>query len=134
MDKRLRNLLKIPYERLDSINAVLLDPDSQVMNEFLAVVAKYGTPEEINRKHLEARKLEHLLKKVKSTAPDHLADLEWLMEQRDRKAFVPLADYRKRVLRWESGEDEIQGCISRHTRSLGAAILPLDSTDVRACH
>jgi hypothetical protein len=98
MDKSLRNLLKIPYERLDSINAVLLDPDSRVMNEFLAVVAKYGSPEEINQKHNESRKLEHLLKKVKSTAPDHLADLEWLIEQRDRKAFTTIADYRKRVL------------------------------------
>jgi hypothetical protein len=98
MDKQLRNLLKIPYERLDSINAVLLDPDSRVMNEFLAVVAKYGSPDMINQKHNESRKLEHLLKKVKSTAPDHLADLEWLMEQRDRKAFTTIADYRKRVL------------------------------------
>ncbi len=104
MDKRLRNLLKIPYERLNSINAVLLDPDSQVMNEFLAVVAKYGSPEEINRKHNESRKLEYLLKKVKSTAPDHLADLEWLMEKRDRKAFITLEDYRKRVLQGKAGK------------------------------
>ncbi len=50
----LRQLLKIPYDRLDDINAVLLDPDMQVINDFLAVVEKYGTPEEINRKAEQA--------------------------------------------------------------------------------
>ncbi len=53
MDQKYRDLLAIPQNRLDAINAVLLDPHSKVMNAFLDVVAKYGTPEEINRKHLE---------------------------------------------------------------------------------
>ena len=57
----IRSRLKIPSERLDEINAVLLNPDMRVMNDFLDVVAKYGTPEEINAKGLEARKLENLL-------------------------------------------------------------------------
>ncbi len=94
----LRKLLAIPYDRLDSINAVLLDPDSRVMNDFLAVVAKYGTPQEINRKHREARKLENLLKKVQAAAPQHIKDLEWLIEQRDHGVFIPVADYRRKVL------------------------------------
>ena len=94
----LRKLLAIPTNRLDAINAVLLDPDSKVINNFLAVVAKYGTPEEINRKHAEARKLENLLKKVEERAPAHIADLKWLMEQRDRGAFIPVADYRRNLL------------------------------------
>ena len=50
MTDNLRQLLAIPNDRLDAINDVLLDPESQVMKDFLAVVAKYGTPEEINRK------------------------------------------------------------------------------------
>ena len=61
----LRERLKIPSDRLDEINAVLLNPDMRVMNDFLAVVAKYGTPEEINAKAKEARKMENLLAKVK---------------------------------------------------------------------
>ncbi len=51
-----RTLLQIPASRLDAVNKVLLDPNSRVMNDFLAVVAKYGTAEEINRKHRESRK------------------------------------------------------------------------------
>jgi hypothetical protein len=98
MNKDLRHLLSIPQERLEAINAVLLDPDEKVMNDFLAVVAKYGTPEEINQKHKESRKLEHLLKIVDERAPNYVNDLTWLMEQRDRHAFASVAEYRTRVL------------------------------------
>ncbi len=94
----LQKLLAIPQDRLDSINAVFTDPNSQVMKDFLAVVAKYGTPEEINRKHRENRKLETLLKKVEARNPDYVKDLKWLMEQRDRDAFSSIAAYRTRVL------------------------------------
>ncbi len=98
MTDTLRQLLAIPADRLEAINAVLTDPNSQVMNDFLAVVAKYGTPAEINAKHKESRKLENLLKKVEATAPDYLKDLQWLTEQRDRGAFISIADYRRKVL------------------------------------
>ncbi len=94
----LRQLLKIPSERLDDINAVLLDPDMQVVNNFLEVVARYGTADEINAKAEQARQLPNLLQRVKETQPKFLDDLKWLEEQRDRKAFVSLADYRRSVL------------------------------------
>jgi hypothetical protein len=98
MQKTIRDSLMIPSERLDAINSVLLDPNSQVMNDFLAVVSKYGAPEEINQKYQKARKLESLLEKVKASAPGHKADLEWLMDQRDRKAFISLTKHREKVL------------------------------------
>ena len=98
MDNSLRDLLRIPTNRLAAINNVLLDPNSRVMNDFLKVVAKYGTPDEINHKCQEARKLDNLLKKTRATAPDHIADLEWLIQQRNRKPFISIADYRKKVL------------------------------------
>jgi hypothetical protein len=94
----LRNILKIPSARLDEINALLCNPDSRVVNDFLAVVAKYGTPEEINRKATEARQFPSLLKRVKDTKPEYLANLEWLETQRDRGAFISVADYRRKVL------------------------------------
>ena len=65
----LRQRLIIPPNRLDDINAILLDPNQRVISDFLAVVEKYGTPEEINAKHREARKLDNLLKKVEA-APE----------------------------------------------------------------
>jgi hypothetical protein len=94
----LQKLLAIPHDRLDAINAVLLDPDSRVMNDFLAIVARYGTPEEINRKHRESRNLETLLKKVEAKNVDYVKDLKWLMEQRDQGTFTSIAAYRTRIL------------------------------------
>ena len=93
-----QQLLKISPDKLKAFNSVLLDPNSQVMKDFLAVVAKYGTPQEINRKHRAARKLENLFMKVEERNPDALKDLNWLIEQRDRGAFIPVADYRRKVL------------------------------------
>ena len=94
----LRTLLQIPTSRLDAINSVLLDPNSSVMNDMLAVIAKYGTPEEINRKHRESRKIENLFKQVEARAPEYIKDLNWLIEQRDRAAFISVAEYRQKVL------------------------------------
>ncbi len=98
MNEELREALRIPYSRLDDINAVLLDPDTRVVNDLLEVVAKYGTPEEINRKARAASQLPALLQRVKETKPEYLDDLTWLEEQRDRAAFISMADYRKKVL------------------------------------
>jgi hypothetical protein len=98
MDNKYREMLAIPHDRLDAINRVLLDPNSKVMNDFLAVIAKYGTPDEINRKHDASRKLENLLKAAESKNPQHVKDLKWLIEQRDRKRFISVADYRHKVL------------------------------------
>ncbi|MGB8214563.1 MAG: hypothetical protein WCE68_13480 [Anaerolineales bacterium] len=98
MNESLRQLLKIPSNRLDSINAVLLDQNERVINDFLQVVEKYGTPEEINRRHAESRQLPNLLKKVADRNPAYVKDLEWLMQQRDRGAFIPVSSYRRKVL------------------------------------
>src|SRR3990172_3302833 len=94
----LRARLQIPTSRLDAINAVLLDPNSRVMSDMMAVIAKYGTPEEINHKHRESRKMENLFKQVEAKAPPYIKDLNWLIEQRDRGAFVSVADYRQKIL------------------------------------
>jgi hypothetical protein len=98
MDNKYRELLKIPTDRLDAINEVLLNPDTKIINAFLDVVAKYGTPEEINRKAVEARKLENLYAKVKERKPEFVKDLDWLKEQREANKFITVADYRKKIL------------------------------------
>jgi hypothetical protein len=98
MKQNLLNLLSIPYNRLDDINAIFVDPGEKVMSDLLAIVEKYGSPEEINFKHRESRKLENLMKIVRERAPDYLKDLNWLMEQRDCGAFVSVAEYRTRIL------------------------------------
>ncbi len=98
MTTELRERLRISPDKLDAINDILLNPDMRVVNDVLAVVAKFGTPEEINAKAAEAGKLENLLKKVEAVKPEYLADLQWLMEQRDKGAFISVSDYRRKVL------------------------------------
>jgi hypothetical protein len=98
MEENLRRLLEIPQARLDEINKVLLNPDMRVINDFLEVVAKYGSPEEINRKAQQARMLPTLLKRVETINPEYLKDLEWLETQRDNSVFISIADYRRKVL------------------------------------
>ncbi|MCE7918124.1 MAG: hypothetical protein DPW21_08275 [Anaerolineae bacterium] len=93
-----QKLLKVSPDKLKAFNAVLLDPDSRVMRDFLDVVAKYGTPAAINRKHRQARKLDNLFRLVQERQPDAVKDLNWLIEQRDRGAFISVRDYRRRVL------------------------------------
>jgi hypothetical protein len=80
------------------INKVLLNPDLKVVEDFLAIVEKHGTPEEINAKAKEAGSLDNLLALVKEKTPDYLEDLEWLMDQRDKGVFISVDDYRKKIL------------------------------------
>ena len=77
MYEELRERLRIPSSRLDAINSTLLRPDLEVINEFLEIVGKHGTPEEINDKAREAGSLPVLLERVAETTPEYLGDLEW---------------------------------------------------------
>jgi len=94
----LRSRLSVPPDRLEAINSVLLDSETRLINDFLTVVAKYGTPEEINQQADDARQVPALLEKVKAARPEYLEDLHWLEEQRKQQAFITIADYRQKVL------------------------------------
>ena len=98
MESDLRKRLAISADRLGEINALLLDPGTQAINDFLAVVDKYGTVKEINRKAEEARQLPNLMAQLEEIGSPYLSDLAWLTEQRDKGAFISLADYRRKVL------------------------------------
>ena len=94
----LREKLQISQAQLAEVNALLSDPNSRIVNDFLAVVAKYGSPEEINRKAAEARDLSNLMGQLEKVKSPYLADLKWLIEQRDKGVFISVADYRRKVL------------------------------------
>ncbi len=98
MKQELRKKLFIPNTRLDSINQVLLDPDSRVINDFLEIVARYGTPDDINSRAAEARQLDNLRRQISKTKPEYLADLDWLIQQRDSGAFIGVEEYRQKVV------------------------------------
>lgn len=101
---RLQERLRIPEDRLADINRVLLDPSSRVVKDLLAVVAKYGTPEEINAKAKEAGQLPNLLARLKKQSSPYAAEVEWLTAQRDAGAFVSVGDYRRAVLGPRAGK------------------------------
>jgi hypothetical protein len=94
----LRARLRIADGRLEEINSLLLDPRNRVVDDFLEVVGRYGTPEEINSRAAEAGKLENLLGRLESEGSPYLADVKWLIDQRDRRAFISEAEYRKSIL------------------------------------
>ncbi len=90
--------LKIPASNLAAINEHLLDPKNKLVKDVIKVIAKYGTIDEINRKSREARALPNLMKRLRDMKSPFVPDLEWLIAQRDKGAFVSVADYRRKVL------------------------------------
>jgi len=98
MDQSLRERLRIRSSTLEEVNRFLLSPENSVINAVLGVVEKYGTPEEINTKARKSRQLQHLLERLRQLGSPYVKDLEWLMAERDRGAFVSIADFRRTVL------------------------------------
>jgi hypothetical protein len=94
----LRERLMIRPEHLEIINDFIMDKNNKLVNDLIKLVEKYGGPEEINRKAGDARSLKNLLSRMKEQNSTYLADLDWLIEQRDRGAFIKLAHYRKNLL------------------------------------
>ena len=94
----LRQRLAISEDHLQQINQFLTDPNSEVINDLLRIVEKHGGPEEINRKAEAARQLPALMARLRESGSPYLADLEWLIEQRDAGAFISIDGFRKRIL------------------------------------
>ncbi len=94
----LRSRLAISKGALDKINALLLDPGTDAINAFLSVVNKYGSIGAINEQAKQARHLPNLMGRLRDIDSPYLADLEWLIQQRDAGAFVSIAGFRRQVL------------------------------------
>jgi len=94
----LRDRLKISEESLKEINDLILDPQNEIINRLLEIVETYGGPEKINRKAQEARKLDNLLAQLKAQNSSYLADLNWLMGERNKGAFVSIDEFRHKTL------------------------------------
>jgi hypothetical protein len=94
----LRERLKIESSTLEEVNCFLLDPDNPIINAVLQIVEKYGTPEEINARARESRQLPNLLGKLQDTGSPYVKDLEWLMAECDRGAFISITNFRRKVI------------------------------------
>jgi hypothetical protein len=96
--KDLQNQLEIAASHLAEINALLLDPESRAIQDMMRVVEKYGTPDEINRRAKRARDLDTLMRRLRQMDSAYVRDLEWLMSERDRGAFISEVEYRRQML------------------------------------
>ena len=94
----MRNKFAIDDIRFKEINDFLTNPNNKLVNDLLAVVKKYGGPEEINRKARDAGKLDNLLKRLRKKNSSYFKNLEWLIKQRDKGAFITVSEYRKKIL------------------------------------
>src|SRR5699024_2980675 len=102
MSDDLRQLLHIKTSDLEAINSALVNPDNELVNRFLSVVEKYGTPDEINRKAEAARSLPGLMERLQRAGSPYVDDLNWLMRMRDENAFVGVGEFRREVLAQDS--------------------------------
>jgi hypothetical protein len=96
--KDIREKLKISESNLKEINDFLLRKDNPLTNGLFKIVEKYGGVDEINRKGWENRKLENLMRRLEKRKSPFVKDLEWLIKQRDKKAFINIQDYRRKIL------------------------------------
>jgi len=96
--KDIREKIAINEENLNVVNDFLLEKNNPLMNALLKIVEKYGGVAEINRKAKENRKLENLMKRLEQKKSPFVKDLEWLIKQRDKNAFISIPDYRRKVL------------------------------------
>ncbi|MEM2280769.1 MAG: hypothetical protein QXZ68_02100, partial [Candidatus Bathyarchaeia archaeon] len=96
--KTLKEKLLISMERLEEVNTFLLRNDNLLLNSILEIIDKYGGVWEINRKAQENSQLENLMKRLEKMRSPFLKDLEWLIKQRNREAFISIPEYRRKVL------------------------------------
>jgi len=90
--------LRIEEANLKAINNFLLSKRNPLVDDLLAIVEKYGGVEEINRKATENGKLENLMERMRKKKSPYVKDLEWLIEQRDKNAFISIPEYRRKIL------------------------------------
>jgi hypothetical protein len=94
----LQERLRIDDNQLKAINDLILNPDNGAITALLDIVARYGTPDEINHKAREARKLENLMARLRESGSPYVDDVEWLIAQRDAGAFTTVDAFRQQVL------------------------------------
>ncbi|MFX1419433.1 MAG: hypothetical protein ACFE9N_10980 [Promethearchaeota archaeon] len=96
--KDLKKKLEITKKALDAVNRLLSDDNNVLINDLFEVIDKYGGVDEINNKAREARNLDNLLERLRKKKPDYAQEIDWLVEQREKQAFIKKLDYKKKIL------------------------------------
>ena len=92
------DIFRINQQAFSEVAEFLIRPDNRLINALTQVVYKYGTPQEINTRAEGAKLLPNLLQRLENMGSPYRDDLEWLMRERDKGAFVSLSTYRRQVL------------------------------------
>ncbi|MCK5031079.1 MAG: hypothetical protein KAR64_06400, partial [Thermoplasmatales archaeon] len=98
MTEELRKLLKIETNRLDEINSFLMDGENALVNDLLAVIDKYGGPDQINNKAQESGNIDNLLHRLETKNSSYVKHLDWLIKQINNESFISINDYRRKIL------------------------------------
>lgn len=93
----LQNKLAIDPKRVAELNALLTTPEMPVIDELMRLIERLGGPDALNAQAREARKLPNLMARLREMNSPYLADLDWLVKQRDSGAFVTMKEYCARV-------------------------------------
>jgi hypothetical protein len=94
----LRKKLRIHGENLTEINEFLLTKDNPLVDGLLEIVEKHGGVNEINRKAKQNRKPEVLMGRLEKNKSLFVKDIEWLVKQKDKEAFISIPEYKKKIL------------------------------------
>lgn len=97
--------LKISADVVEELNSFFAHPDNPLINEVQKIVNKYGKPDYINKCARDARDLTGLMERLQNLDSPYLKDLEWLVQMRDKGAFVSISDFKRGVL----GEEAAKG-------------------------
>jgi len=87
------HLLEITDKDLNIVNQFLTHADNPLINQLQDLVKEFGGADAINEKARQARKPQKIIQRLEAINSPYLADIEWLTQQRDTKAFVPMEEY-----------------------------------------
>jgi len=93
-----REKLRINEANLKAANDFLLRKNNPLVNNLLRIIDKYGGVQEINRKARACCRLEAFMKRLEKKKSPFLKDLDWLIKQRDKNAFISIPEYRRKIL------------------------------------
>ena len=88
-----KDLLKISAKDIDIVNQILTNTDNKLVKDLTNLIEKFGGADAINEKAKQAKKPDVLMQQLKDMKSPYVADLEWLTEQKDNKAFVSMHEY-----------------------------------------
>ncbi|MCP4023000.1 MAG: hypothetical protein GY729_14255 [Desulfobacteraceae bacterium] len=115
---QLKDKLTISQNDLKVVNTLLTNPDNKLVKGLSDLIEKFGGADAINEKARKARNPEVLMQKLKEMNSPYVADLQWLMEQRDKKAFVSMDEYCKNVTGNDAGQIDHTNAVTLEVSAL----------------